>query len=164
MAWGGDTLFRRIADREDRDEVVALHDGEQLLEFRRVELANPRCAQTFVVDGEHDMRRDDGGIHIGKVQIVVRAHPRLVCLAANDEKDACTEGVACRLGELCTRVGAFDGPDLERLFVDCRRSETCRLKNAVHGFVWDFPVGKGTAGKAFADEFVKFHGDPPFHR
>ena len=110
------------------------------------------------------MRRGYGGIHIGKVQIVVGAHPRLVCLAADDEKDACTEGVACCLGELCTRVGAFDGPDLERLFVDCRRSETCRLKNAVHGFVWDFPVGKGTAGKAFADEFVKFHGDPPFHR
>ena len=110
------------------------------------------------------MRRDDGGIHIGKVQIVVRAHPRLVCLAANDEKDACTEGVACRLGELCTCVGAFDGPDLERLAIDGCGRDPCRLKDAVHGFVRNFLVGKSAAGKPFADEFVKFHGDPPFHR
>ncbi len=120
--------------------------------------------QAFVVDGEHDMRRDDGGVHIGKVQIVVGAHPRLVLLAADDEKDAGTEGVACRLGELCTRVRAFDGPDLERLAIDGCGGDTCRLKNTVHGFVWDFPVGERTAGEAFADEFVKFHGDPPFHR
>ena len=61
VAWGGDPFFRRIADGEERDEVVAFHDGEQLLEFRRVELANPCCAQAFVVDGAHEMRRDDGG-------------------------------------------------------------------------------------------------------
>ena len=110
------------------------------------------------------MRRDDGGVHIGEVAFIIGAHPCFICFSSDDEKDASTEGEACRLGELCTRVGAFDGPDLKRLFVDCRRSETCRLKDTVHGFVRDFPVGKGTAGKAFADEFVKFHGDPPFLR
>ena len=93
VACRGNTLFRGIADGEDGDEVVVCHLRECFLQLRCIKMSDPRRAQPFVVNGEHDVGRDDGGIHIGEIASVVLTYPCLVRLSADDEEDACTEGV-----------------------------------------------------------------------
>ena len=57
------------------------------------------------MNGEHDVSRDNGGIHVGEVPSIVGAYPRLFTLAADDEEDARAEGVVRGLRNLCTRLG-----------------------------------------------------------
>ena len=94
-------------------------------------MSDPCRAQSLVVNGEHDVGRDDGGIHIGEIATVVLPYPSIVCAAADNEKDARTEGIVRRLREFCPRLGALDRSDFERLLVDRRGRNTRRLKNAV---------------------------------
>ena len=49
------------------------------------------------MNGEHDVGRDDGGIHIGKVASVVLPYPCVLVLSADDKKDTRAEGIARRL-------------------------------------------------------------------
>ena len=93
VAWGGDTLFRRIADGEERDEIIVRHCGECFLQLRCVEVSDPCRAEAFVVDGKHDMCRDNGGVDIGEVAFIIGAHPCFICFSSDDEKDAGTEGI-----------------------------------------------------------------------
>ena len=127
----GNTLFRGIADGEDGDEVVVCHLRECFLQLRCIEMSDPRRAQPLVVDGKHDVGRDDGGVHVGEIATIVLPYPSVVCAAADNEKDARTEGIVRRLCELCTSLGAFDRPDFERLLVDRRGGDACCLKDAV---------------------------------
>ena len=102
VARGGDTLFGRIADGEDGDEIIVCHCGECFLQLRCVEVSDSCRAEAFVVDGKHDVRRDDGGVDIGEVAFIIGAHPCFICFSTNDEKDAGTEGIVRCLREFCT--------------------------------------------------------------
>ena len=94
-------------------------------------MSDPRRAQSLIVNGEHDVGRDDGGVHVGEAAAVVLPYPSIVCVAADNEEDARAEGIVRRLCELCTCLGAFDCPDFERLLVDRRGGDACCLKDAV---------------------------------
>ena len=82
------------------------------------------------MDGEHDVRRDDGGVDIGEVAFIIGAHPCFICFSSDDEKDTGTEGIVRCLREFCTGGGALDRPDLKRLFVDGRRRKACCFEDA----------------------------------
>ena len=114
------------------------------------------------MNGEHDVGRDDGGIHIGKVASVVLPYPCVLVLSADDKKDTRAEGVIRCLGEFCAGLGALDRPDLERLLVDGGRRKARCLEDAVQGFVRDIPVREGTTGETLANEFVEFHNIASF--
>ena len=157
MARGGDTFLGCISDGEDGDEIVVCHLREELFHLGRVKVTDPCRAQSLVVNGEHDVGRDDGGIHIGEIASVVLTHPCVFVLSADHEEDACTEGVVRRLRQFCPRLGALDRPDLERLLVDRRGRNTRRLKNAVKRLAWDLSVRQGAAGEPILNEFIEFH-------
>ena len=75
MARGGDTFLGRISDGEDGDKIVVCHLRKELFYLGRVKVTDPCRAQSLVVNGEHDVGRDDGGIHIGEIASVVLTYP-----------------------------------------------------------------------------------------
>ena len=93
MTRRGETLLGRVADGEERDEIIVRHCGECFLQLRCVEVSDPCRAEALVVDGEHDVRRDDGGVDIGEVAFIIGAHPCFICFSSDDKKDAGTEGI-----------------------------------------------------------------------
>ena len=156
-------LLRGVADGEDGDEVIVCHLRECLLEFWRIEMSDPRRAQSLIVNGEHDVGCDNACIYVGEVALVVLPHPRVFALSADDEENARTEGVVCRLRELCPCLWALDRPDLERLLVDGGRRDTRCLEDAPEYLVWDLSVREGAAGESILYELVKFHKITSLH-
>ena len=156
-------LLRGVADGEDGDEVIVCHLRECLLEFRRVEMPDPCRTQSLIVNGEHDVGCDNACIYVGEVALVVLPHPRVFVLSTDNEENARTEGVVCRLRELCPCLGALDCSDLERLLVDGGRRDTRCLEDAPEYLVWDLSVREGAAGESILYELVKFHKITSLH-
>ena len=79
--------------------------------------------------------------------------------SADNEENTRTEGVVCRLRELCPCLRALDRPDFERLLVDGGRCDTRCLEDAPEYLVWDLSVREGAAGESILNEFIEFHDD-----
>ena len=118
-------------------------------------MSDPCGAQPLVVNGKHDVGCNDGGIHVGEVPSIVGAYPCVFVLSTDNEENTRTEGVVCRLSELCTRFGTLDCPDLEWLLVDGRRCNARRLDDAPEYLVRDLAVREGAAGESILNKFLE---------
>ena len=156
---GGSAVLSRIADVNHRDQLIALGAGENPGQACGIKGTHPERGQAFVFGGEHQVGGDDGGIDLGSVFGVVAADPGGGGAAADDqEQGRAVVGARDALDGL-QRVGAGDGPYMDRLLVHGRGRDAAGFQDPVDLLLLDRPRRERPAGVSVLNDGIEFHID-----